>query len=205
MKTTSLSATQTGNRTTAAAVLMAALISLVSLAAQAAQFPALLDDFSDASLNQSGIERLLIDDKAAGSQSHATKQCADGVLAVEGELVPGRGVPAFISLVSLLSPEGKAQDLSNYTGVRLRVKVTKGILSVQVGSSEITNFDYHTSGPVQAKRGEFQEVRMPFKEMKRGWSEQTPLKLNLITSVNLVSFGLARGPIAYEVDEIGFY
>lgn len=205
MKMISLSSTSPGHRTATATLLMFAFVSLTSLTAQAANFAALLDDFSDPSRNKNGAERILIDDKAAGSQSHATKKCTDGVLAVEGELVPGRGVPAFISLVSLLSPEGKTEDLSTYTGVRLRVKVIKGILSVQVGSSAITNFDYHTSGPVQTKRGEFQEVRMPFKEMKRGWSEQTALNLNLITSVNLVSFGLAKGPIAYQVDEIGFY
>ena len=175
-----------------------------SLPAPAAT-PPLLDDFSDSSLNQLGAERLLIDDKAAGSQSKATKQCVDGVLTVEGELVPGRGVPAFLSLVSLLSPEGKPQDLSMYDGVRLRVKMTKGILSVQVSSSEITNFDYHTSSPIAGNRGEFQEVRMPFKEMKRAWSEQSPLNLKVVTSVNLVSFGMARGEIGYAVDEIGFY
>ena len=175
-----------------------------SFAAQAAT-PPLLDDFSDSSRNQLGAGRLLIDDKTAGSQSKATKQCADGILMVEGELVPGRGVPAFLSLVSLLSPDGKPQDLSNYDGVRLRVKVTKGILAVQIGSSEITNFDYHTSSPIAGKRGEFQEVRMPFKGMKRAWSEQTPLNMKMITSVNLVSFGMARGDVAYAVDEIGFY
>jgi len=41
--------------------------------------------------------------------------------------------------------------------------------------------------------------------MKRAWSEQTVLNLKSITSVNLVSFGLAKDAFAYEVDEIGFY
>jgi hypothetical protein len=31
------------------------------------------------------------------------------------------------------------------------------------------------------------------------------LNLKSITSVNLVSFGLAKDVFAYEVDEIGFY
>ena len=74
-----------------------------------------------------------------------------------------------------------------------------------MSSSEIANFDYHTGAPIAGKRGEFQEVRIPFKEMKRAWSEQTVLNLKSITSVNLVSFGLARDAFAYEVDEIGFY
>jgi hypothetical protein len=127
------------------------------------------------------------------------------VLTVKGDLVPGRGVPAFISEVSLLSADGKPKDLSGYGGVRLRVKVTKGILVVQVGSSDIQNFDYHTSAPISGKRGEFQEVRIPFKEMKRAWSEQTALNLKSITSVNLVSFGVAKDSFEYTVDEIGFY
>ena len=85
------------------------------------------------------------------------------------------------------------------------MKVIKGILCVQIGSTEITNFDYHTSAPIAGGRGEFQEVRMPFKDMKRAWSEPTALNLGSITSVNLVSFGMARDAFAYEVDELGFY
>jgi hypothetical protein len=187
-----------------AAILMTVIGLVSQTTIQAATPPALLDDFSDLKRNKSGIERLLIDDKAAGSQSQATQKCESGVLTVKGELVPGRGVPAFISLVSLLSSDGKPNDLTGYEGVRLRVKVTKGILSVQVSSSEIQNFDYH-SAPISGKRGEFQEVRIPFKTMKRAWSEQTVLNLKSITSVNLVSFGMAKDAFAYELDELGFY
>jgi len=185
-------------------ILITALFAHGSIAVQAAT-PMLLDDYSDPTRNKNGVERLLIDDKAVGSKSQATQKCENGLLSVKGDLVPGRGVPAFISEVSLLSADGKPKDLTGYQGVRLRVKVTKGILCVQVSSSEIANFDYHTGAPIAGKRGEFQEVRIPFKEMKRAWSEQTVLNLKSITSVNLVSFGLARDAFAYEVDEIGFY
>jgi hypothetical protein len=187
------------------AVAATVITALFSVAAQPATAPLLLDDYSDPARNKNGVERLLIDDKAAGSKSQATQKCENGVLSVKGDLVPGRGVPAFISEVSLLSADGKPKDLTGYQGVRLRVKVTKGILCVQVGSSEIINFDYHTGAPISGKRGEFQEVRIPFKEMKRGWSEQSALNLKSITSVNLVSFGMAKDAFAYEVDEIGFY
>jgi hypothetical protein len=74
-----------------------------------------------------------------------------------------------------------------------------------VSSAEITNFDFHTSAPIARKPGDFQEVRIPFAAMKRAWSEQTPLDLKAITSVNLVASGMAPGEFAYEVDEIGFY
>ena len=188
-----------------ATTLITALFAFGSIAVQAATAPMLLDDYSDPTRNKNGVERLLIDDKALGSKSQATQKCENGVLSVKGDLVPGRGVPAFISEVSLLSADGKPKDLTGCQGVRLRVKVTKGILCVQVSSSEIANFDYHTGAPIAGKRGEFQEVRIPFKEMKRAWSEQTVLNLKSITSVNLVSFGLAKDAFAYEVDEIGFY
>lgn len=184
-----------------------ALVALLlsPLVAGAASFPALLDDFSDAQHTSSGAPRLLVDDKAMGSQSHGTQACANGVLSVQGELVPGRGLPAFISVPLLLSSDAQPRDLSAYEGVRIRVKTGKGILTVQVASSEVQNFDFHTSGPVAGKYGEFVEVRLPFKTMKRGWSEQTPLNLKTITAVNLVSFGMAKDAFAYEVDEIGFY
>lgn len=173
--------------------------------AQATATPLLLDDYSDARRNKNGAERLLIDDKAAGSQSRAIVECEDGVLSVNGDLVPGRGVPAFISAVSLLSAEGKAKDMTGYEGVRLRVKVIKGILCVQVATSTVTNFDYHSSAPIAYKGADFQEVRVPFKDMKRAWSEQTALNLKTVTSVNLVSFGLSKDAFTYQVDEIGFY
>ena len=181
------------------------LYALGSIAAQAAATPLLLDDYSDPRRNKNGVERLLINDRTAGSQSQATQKCENGVLKVKGDLVPGRGVPAFISEVSLLSADGKPKDMTGYVGVRLRVKVIKGILCVQVGSSEIDNYDFHTGAPIAGKRGDFQEIRIPFKEMKRAWSKQIALNLKSITSVNLVSFGIARDSFAYEVDEIGFY
>src|SRR6267142_4713988 len=129
-------------------ILIIALFALASLAAHAAATPLLLDDYSDPKRNKNGVERLLIDDKTLGSQSQATQKCEHGVLTVKGDLVPGRGVPAFISQVSLLSADGKPKDLTGYQGVRLRVKVTKGILCVQVSSSDIANFDYHTGAPI---------------------------------------------------------
>jgi len=205
MKTKLIPSSPTIRRHPVATTLITALLALGSIAVQAAATPMLLDDYSDPKRNKNGVERLLIDDKGAGSKSQATQKCENGVLTVKGDLVPGRGVPAFISQVSLLSTNGTPKDLTGCQGVRLRVKVTKGILCVQVASSEIDNFDYHTGAPIAGKGGEFQEVRVPFKDMKRAWSEQNVLNLKSITSVNLVSFGMAKDAFAYEVDEIGFY
>jgi hypothetical protein len=185
----------------------AALIALPGLAALPliAAAPALLDDFSDAQLTNAGGARVLVNDQQLGSQSHGAQTCADGVLTVKGTLVPGRGVPAFMSLALLMTPDGQPQDLSAFEGIRLRVKMTQGILSVQAASSEIDNFDFH-SGPIQGKGGaDFQEVRIPFQTMKRAWSEQTTLNLKTITSINVVAFGMAKGEFSYALDEVGFY
>lgn len=165
----------------------------------------LLEDYTDAKTNRLGVERLLVDDRGAGSRSTATVQYTNGVASVRGELVPGRGVPGFISLVSLLRPEGKPRDLSGYTGVRLKVKVLKGILCVQVASTEIQNFDYHTSAPLAGTQGEFREVRIPFRDLKRAWSPPSALNLQSITSLNLVSFGMSKDTFSYQVDELGVY
>ena len=170
----------------------------------AAGAPALVDDFSNPAQTAHGAGRLLFTDKDAGSQSSATQRVENGVLLVTGELKPGRGAPAFISIPLLLTPEGKPTDVGAFTGVRLRVKVNQGPLTVQVSTADITNFDYH-SAPVVAKRGEWVEVRVPFADLKRAWSEQTALNTKLVTSVNLVSFAMAPVAFAYEVDEIGFY
>jgi len=180
-----------------------ALLGLSPVTAHAA-VPALVDDFTGTDRTATGAGRFLVDDKSAGSQSHATQRCENGILKVEGELVPGRGAPAFISVPLLLTPDARPQDLSAYEGVRLRVKIVQGVLSLQVASADVQNFDFH-SGVVAAKRGDFVEVHLPFKDLKRAWSEQTPLNVKNVTGVNLVSFGMAKGAFAYEVDEIAFY
>jgi hypothetical protein len=164
----------------------------------------LLDDFSHEQVTNAGAARVLVNDQELGSQSSGTQACAGGVLTVKGSLVPGRGVPAFISLVLLARPEGQPLDLSAFEGIRLRVKVAQGSLSVQAASSEITNYDYH-SGPIPSKGGDFQEVRIPFRTMKRAWSEQGALNLKTITSINVVAFSATKSAFSYELDEVGFY
>src|SRR4051812_40447377 len=86
----------------------AMLAILLSVSARAAS-SAIVDDFSAADHTTGGAGRLVITDKDAGSQSHATQRCENGILKVDGELVPGRGAPAFISLPLLLTPDGKPQ------------------------------------------------------------------------------------------------
>ena len=131
-------------------------------------------------------------------------KCEKGVLSVNGDLVPGRGGPAFISVVSLLSAEGKPTDMTGCEGVRLRVKVSKA-------------FSVFRSPLRQSPTLIITRVRQsPVREAISGGADslqghetrlvgQTVLNRKTVTSVNLVSFGLSRSTFAYEVDEIGFY
>jgi len=187
-----------------AVLLLFATCGPLAFTALGADASALVDDFAQADKTARGAGRLLFDDAGAGSKSRATQRVANGVLVVEGELAPGRGAPAFISIPLLLGAEAKPENVGAYTGVRLRVKINQGTLTAQVASADVDNFDYH-SAPVVAKRGEFVEVRVAFADMKRAWSAQTPLNTKLVTSVNLVAFAMAPGKFAYEVDEIAFY
>ncbi len=174
-------------------------------AAPETETSSILDMFSDATSPVTLGPRIVITDQAMGGTSHADQSVSDGIITVKGELIPGRGSPAFVSLVLPLESKGQPRDRAHYEGVRLRVRVHQGTLSVQVGSADIQNFDYHTSAPLVRKGDGFQEVKVPFKALKRVWSEQTPLNLAAITSVNLVVAGMQKGTFAYQLDEIGFY
>ena len=168
-----------------------------------AEVPQTLDEFNSDMLTSLETPRLVFTDVDLGGKSEAKLDYSEGILRVEGKIVPARGQPGFVSLVLLLSSKGEPQDLSAYEGIRLKVRVLKGGLQVLAASTEIQNFDYHTAAVKRS--GKFQEIKVPFSDLKRVWSEQTTLNLETITSINLVASGIQPGSFVYEIDEIGFY
>jgi len=165
----------------------------------------LLDDFSDAQNNSLGIQRQFVDDTSVGGNTTTETRVTDGVLNVRGEISPARGQPGWSSSVQLLDPQGLPRDLSGFDGVRLRMKITAGMVSVSANSTEVTNFDYHAAMVVVKTDGAFHEVKIPFESMKRAWSEQTPLNTSSIASLSIVAFGVQKGAYDFELDEVGFY
>ena len=165
----------------------------------------LVDDFSDAENNSLGVQRQFVNDSVAGGGTTTTQSVSDGVLLVAGKIAPPRGQPGWASSVLLLDPEGLPRDASAFDGIRLRVKVNKGNLSISANSTEVTNFDYHAAQVVVAADGKFHEVKIPFASMKRAWSEQTPLNSRTIASLSLVAFDVQQGSYDFEVDEVAFY
>jgi hypothetical protein len=175
------------------------------LATRAADLAPPFDDFTTAEVQPSGLPRMVITDQEAGGSSHAEQSIEGGLLTVSGSLKPGRGMPGFVILPLVLSADGGPRDLSQYEGVRLMVKVHAGNLTVQVSSTEITNFDYHTSAPIGRHSEGIKEVKIPFSSLKQMWSAPTKLNLATITSINLVAAGGAPAEFSYVVDEVGFY
>jgi hypothetical protein len=186
-----------------ARLLLGLALSLMAPVCGSAEIAAKLDDFSNEAMTSIKTPRMVLNDADLGGQSTANLTTRKGVLQVEGKIVPGRGMPGFVSMVLVLSETGEPQDLSAYKGLRLRVRVNKGTLQVLAASSEIQNFDYHATAIPRSK--DFKEIKIPFTDLKRVWSEQTPLDLSTIVSINLVASGMQPGAFAYEIDEVGFY
>lgn len=165
----------------------------------------LIDDFSDTLNNSLGHPRQFIDDTSSGGKTIMSHSVADGVLTVEGNLLPARGQPGWASAILLLDAQGGPVDASAHNGIVLRVRIKKGNLSVSANSAEITNFDYHAAVVTRQSDGAFHTVKIPFASMKRTWSEQTPLNPKTLSSISLVSFGVQSGEFHFEVEEVSFY
>lgn len=191
---------RTACKTLALTLLAVAMASVATAALQP-----VVDGFGDLGKNSLGIDRMFLSDTVAGGQTTLVHKVGEGVLAAKGEIVPARGQPGWASVVLLLDPMGLPQDASAFKGVRLVVRMTKGNLSVSANSADVTNFDYHAA-PVSVRfDGEFHEVRIPFAQMKRTWSEQTKLNPANLVSISLVAFDIQKGAFDFEVDEVGFY
>ncbi|MEX0320917.1 MAG: CIA30 family protein [Puniceicoccaceae bacterium] len=177
----------------------------ISLNGFAADLGPTVDDFSDPVKNSLGIDRQFLDDTTAGGQTKVQHSVKDGVLAAKGDITPPRGQPGWASTILLLDPMGLPQDASEYEGIRLLIRINKGNLAVSANSSEITNYDYHAAPLVRQADGEFHEVKIPFKSMKRAWSEQVPLNTKTLSSISLVAVDLQKGSFDFEVAEVSFY
>ncbi len=165
----------------------------------------LIDDFDNNTNNSLGLPRQFINDTMVGGSTQTKLDVENGVLRLSGEIVPPRGQPGWASTVLLLDGEGKPIDASNYTGIRMMVKINNGSISMSANSIEVDNFDYHSSVVMAPSDGEFHELKIPFDSLKRTWSEQTELNPQTINSISIVAFSVQKSTFDYEIDEISFY
>lgn len=165
----------------------------------------IIDDFSNDTLNSIGLPRQYLSDTMVGGGTQTELDIKNGVMHIKGEIVPPRGQPGWASTVLLLDGEGKPVDLSEYKGIRLLVKINSGNLSISANSTEVENFDYHSSLVKIASDGNFHDVDIPFDSLKRTWSEQTSLNTVTINSLSIVAFSLQKASFDYEIDQVSFY
>lgn len=185
------------------AALSAALV--LSTASFAGALPELVDSFDDATNNSLGFQRQLVTDAMAGGKSTATHSVEEGVAVVKGDITPARGQLGWASFVLPLDDQGRGQDADAYEGVLLKIKLTKGNLSVSVNSTEVTNFDFHAMPVTVTNDGEFHEVKVPFNSLKRAWSEPTPLNAETVNAISIVAYGVQPESFNFALDEVSFY
>ncbi|BDX04802.1 CIA30 family protein [Planctobacterium marinum] len=165
----------------------------------------LIDNFCDATLTKFGQPRQFLNDTVAGGTTHAVQQVKNCKFKASGDITPPRGQPGWASSVLPLASYGEALDVSEFAGIRLLIKVLKGNISLSANSTEVSNFDYHAAPVVVKTDGRFHEVKVPFAQMKRAWSEQTPLNTATINSLSVVAYDLQPDKFEFELDEVSFY
>ncbi len=165
----------------------------------------LVDDFNSETQNSLGIDRMFMTDQMSGGGTTNDVQIVNGIMQIKGDLLPPRGQPAWSSSVLLLGPENTAQDASKYRGVRMLVKLNKGMLSLSANSTKVTNFDYHAAPVMVPSDGQFHQVDIPFTTMKPSWSEPTELDPSTLASLSIVAFSVQPSSYEFEVDQVSFY
>ncbi|MEP7704919.1 CIA30 family protein [Paraglaciecola sp. 25GB23A] len=170
-----------------------------------ASLPALVDDFNNLKDNNLNLPRQFMSDAVAGGQTQVKPMISAGIMQVKGDIVPPRGQPGWASSILPLSTEGKPEDASQFSGIKLLVKIHSGNMTLSANSTEVTNYDYHAAPIAVAADGKFHEVKIPFESMKRAWSEQTPLNTATLNSLSIVAFSLQPASFDFELDEVSFY
>ncbi|RUO76909.1 hypothetical protein CWI84_11170 [Idiomarina tyrosinivorans] len=165
----------------------------------------LVDRFNDSKLNDFGFTRQLMTDAIAGGETTAVMAVIDGTLQVRGDIRPARGQLGWASVVIPLADFGKNWNASDYQGIRLRIKLNSGNLSVSANSTAITNFDYHAAAVAVAADQQFHQVDIPFSQMQRAWSSNTPLAKDTLNSISIAAYALQAATFDYQVDSVSFY
>lgn len=164
-----------------------------------------VDNFTQANANNLGLARQYLDDTMAGGKTQFNPRVEQQRLKLSGDIVPPRGQPGWASAVLPLANLGTAFDASQYTGIKLRVKINSGQFSVSANSLDVTNFDYHAAPVAVAYDGEFHDVVIPFESLKRAWSAQTTLNTRSLNSISIVAYGLQPTTFEAEIAQVSFY
>lgn len=190
-------------------ILLVSLLLLLSLNLSAAQpdekASSLIDNFSDTTNNNYGFPRQFLNDSMMGGKTVAAQEMKDNKIHLSGNIVPARGQLGWSSTVFLLEGQDIGKDLSAYKGIKVRLKLNTGSLSISANSTEITNFDYHSTVLAVPVDGKYHDISVPFDSLKRAWSAQTTLNTASINSISIVAFGLQPSDYDFVIENISLY
>ncbi|GLR71704.1 CIA30 family protein [Agaribacter marinus] len=165
----------------------------------------LIDDFSQHDNTSLGTSRIFVSDTSVGGNSTMDFHLSEGVIQVSGDIMPPRGQPGWSSMVLLLNEAEQVVNASMYKGIKLRIQINSGAVSISANSADVSNFDYHSAQVITQIDGEFHDIKIPFTSMKRMWSEQTQLNTKALNSLSIVAFGLKQTKYEFAIEEISFY
>jgi imidazolonepropionase-like amidohydrolase len=173
-------------------------------AASAAWTATVIDDFSSETLTSSSGPAWSVDtDAAFGGASTATVTHTNGRLTVAGRLAPKSGMPGLAGISLMFHPTNPV-DLSAYTGIRIRVTATSGMLQLKLVTNGVTNYDYHAA--IIPNGTTDQTLEIPFASLRQLWSSPVPWTGKDVRGIALwvTGFG-AASEYAFTVDEVGLY
>ena len=152
------------------------MIFLLTAGAFAAGEEKLLFDFSGAPMNW-----FVVNDGVMGGVSSSTVKIGNGLLVFSGQVrLENNG--GFASVRSNASE----QDLSEFSGIALRVRGDGKMYALNVRTSSLRNVMYQSE--FQTKAGEWTELRIPFSQLRPTRFGQT-LRGNVLDKDRIESFG----------------
>ncbi len=164
----------------------------------------LVDDFASGSLTSAlGTAWRVVTDEALGGTSTAEASVSDGALHVEASLRPGPAGIGFVELVLPLDATGAPRDVSDWDGVRVRLRVQRGPLALKLQTEDVGNADHHAV--LLEPHEDVQELTLPFTGFRQLWSAPVPWTGRRVLAVALSSGGVDAAEVAYEVEAIAWY
>lgn len=163
-----------------------------------------VDDFEDGDRRAaSGLSWISIADDLMGGASTADHEVTAGgpsggrALRVSGEVAPDGFAGAWVAL----DGRGRATDVSDFSGIRLRVR-GPGSLQVALRGGPRAGANY--AAPIEA-RSDWTSVDVPFETLKAQRPESPAFDPHSVRWLGVGVRAPRSGRYAFELDEVGLY
>jgi hypothetical protein len=166
----------------------------------------LLDDFCSASATASiGTEWRASPVSGNNGRSTMDLSFAKGSLSAKGTIRLGNPFqgPGRISVLLPLDAQGTEFDVTQWDGVRIKIRRSGAPLLLRLACNEIANGD-HFAKELPAST-EMQTYDLPWSSLGQVMSPQQVWKGKRVTGIELVAYGWLTQEFSFEVGRIEFY